>query len=153
MEESEKHPIKAAIYFVLSLIFFVIIIWLGISIVTSTIPEIEHIFQNTHTYAVLIGIPLAITIGIANYFGKGDKKRLALGIVSTVIMIIYFVFVLSSVNLGFRGEEYTYLITIPGIIILTFIACIVRGVIYGMEYYIYKKKSSQTPEKSNMQYY
>ncbi|MGM0404803.1 MAG: hypothetical protein ACQEQM_01510 [Thermoplasmatota archaeon] len=153
MKESEKHPIKAALSFVLSLIFFVIIVWIGISMATSAIPEIEHIFQNTATYAVLIGIPLAITIGIGNYFSKDDKKRLAFGMVSTAILIIYFVFVLRSVNLGYQGEEYAYLITIPGIIILTVIACIIRGAIYGIEYYVYQKESSQTPEKSDIQYY
>ncbi len=152
MEESEKHPIKAAISIVLSLIFFVIIVWIGISMVTSAIPEIEHIFQNTVTYAVLIGIPLAITIGISNYFSKGDKKRLTFGMVSTAILIIYFVFVLRSVNLGYQGEEYAYLITLPGIIILTVIACIIRGVIYGIEYYVYQKESSQIPEENNLYY-
>lgn len=120
--------------------------------VTSAIPEIEHIFQNTVTYAVLIGIPLAITIGISNYFSKGDKKRLTFGMVSTAILIIYFVFVLRSVNLGYQGEEYAYLITLPGIIILTVIACIIRGVIYGIEYYVYQKESSQIPEENNLYY-
>ncbi|MFW6141801.1 MAG: hypothetical protein ACOC53_04510 [Candidatus Saliniplasma sp.] len=153
MEDDKRHPVKAVILTVLSLIIFVALVWIGVSMITSNIPEIGNIFQNTGMYAVLIGIPLAITIGITNYFSKGDKKRLVFGLISTALLIIYFVFILRSLNLGFEGDEFTYAITLPGIIILTVIACIIRGVLYGVEYYLYQKETVEKNEERSPHYY
>ncbi|MFO7791868.1 MAG: hypothetical protein R6W73_02660 [Candidatus Saliniplasma sp.] len=156
-KEIKNHPIRAAIFAILSLILFVALIWFGVSMATTMVPEIEHIFQNTAMYAVLIGIPLAITIGITNYFGKGDKRRLVFGLISTGVLIIYFVMILRSINLGFEGDEYSYTLTITGIIVLTVIACAIRGVFYVLEFHTYKKEleSEQASEKKqgDVQYY
>lgn len=160
-KEFTNHPIKATLLTIISLIVFVALIWFGVSMAITEVPEIEHVFQNTSLYAVLIGIPLAVTIGIANYFDKGDKKRLTFGLVSTALLIVYFVMVLGSINLGFEGEEYTYTLTITGIIILTIIGCAIRGGFYALEFHTYQKelKSEQIndgqleDQEGDIQYY
>ncbi len=156
-EEFNKHPIKASIFMILSLIFFIGLVWFGVSMATTEVPDMEHVFQNTAMYAVMLGIPLVITIGLTNYFDKGDKKRLIFGLISTGVLIAYFVMVLGSINLGFEGEEFTYTLTITGIIVLTVMACAVRGIFYALEFYIYQKeingKKAQKDHQSEPQYY
>ncbi len=103
----------------------------------------ENVFDNTVMYAVLIGVPVAITIGITNFLQKGDNKRLILGLISTGLLVVYFWMVLGSINLGFEGDGYTYNLTMPGIILLTVVACIIRGLFFVIEFYTYKKRSGK----------
>jgi len=151
--DKDYHPVKAAVTAVLALVFFVVLVWYGVDMITTEVPEIEHVFQNTSFYAVLIGIPLVITIGLSNFFSKGDKKRLISGIVSTGVLMLYLYMVLNSVVLGFEGDEYTYSITFPGIIILSLIGAAIRGSYYGFEYFLYQKESEIEEPEEDIQYY
>lgn len=156
-DKNKIHPLKAVLFTIFSLILFVGLIWFVVNMISTEIPEIEHVFQNTAIYAVILGIPLAITIGITNYFGKGDKNRLVFGLISSVIFILYFVVVLGSINLGFEGEDFTYTLTITGIIVLTVIACSIRGAFFALEFYTYQKdtktKGVQKEEHKEVEYY
>lgn len=151
-EEKSGHLIKAIIGTIVFLFLFVGLIAIGRYLVIETIPEFESVFQNTLLYAAAIGIPLSIVFGLTQYFNKGSTKRLGFGLLTVLLSIIYFVLVLTSINLGYEGEEFIYNLTMPGLIILIVVGSILKGVFYGLEYHTYRDKKEEKMEE-DVQYY
>ncbi|MGM0510728.1 MAG: hypothetical protein ACQESD_06340 [Thermoplasmatota archaeon] len=136
----ETHPVKAVIMAVVYLVVFGVMPFILISILTSTFGDIAFLFNNTGMMALLLSIPLAILAGVAGYFDKGEIYRMIPGIVLSVFTMIYFVVVIGTLDLGWEGDDYTYALTMPGIILLIVLVLLVKAGYFPLEYYVFQKK-------------
>lgn len=147
----EKHPVKGMIITILYLSIFVGIAGI-VTFLTTSYAEASHFFDGTAIFAAGIGVPLSIFAGLTAYHDKGTKKRMIFGYISGALMLIYFIAVLSSLNIGWQGEEYVYQLTIPGVLVLIAITVLLRFIFYGLEYRIYNKRKKRV-EKQGVTYY
>lgn len=141
-KDEDNHPVKAIIITILYLLIFVGTA-VGITFLTTSYSETGYFFKHTALFAAGIGLPLSLLAGLTAYYDKGTKKRMIFGFVSGALLLIYFVAVINSLNIGWEGEEYVYQITIPGILILIVITVLLRLIYYGLEYRIYNKKDNE----------
>lgn len=138
--EVETHPIKAVIVTAVYIFLSVALVYIVVTLVTGIDPELEFLFENTILYAAAIGIPMSVLAGLTAYFGPGDVYRLIFGIARVITSIVYFVFVLGSVNLGWEAETFNYDIVMTGLMFLIIVGFALRIVYFITEYWITKDK-------------
>lgn len=139
----DRHLIKGIIMTIVYLVVFVILVWIGITLLLSNVPDAGYIFENTLIYAVALGVPMAAFAGLAGYFDKGERYRLLFAEILTALTAVYFIVVLRSLNLGWTGEDYEYTLTVPGILLMIVLVLILKGSYHGVEYYIHRKKKRE----------
>ncbi len=122
----EKHPVKAVITGILYVVVFVVLVWLGITILLGMEPEMEFLFNNTLFYAVMLGIPMSALAALGAYFEPGEMYRLIFTVSCVIVSLFYFVFVLGSLDLGWHGDEFVYSISMGGILILIIILMVLK---------------------------
>jgi len=144
----ESHPIKAVIMAVVYLVVFGILPFLLISFLNSMFGDISSLFNDTGMIALALSIPLTILAGVAGYFDKGEIYRMIPGITLSIFTIIYFVAVIGTLNLGWEGDDYTYALTMPGIILLIVIVLLVKAGYFPLEYYVFQKKKDELQQQN-----
>ncbi len=147
LDEQDRHPIRAGIVFTLYFILLVIGIYAVNEMIMQTNPQFDHVFKDAVTIAAILGVPVAITAGLTAYFDRGEIYRMVFGIIHPVILIIYFVMLVNSLNIGWEGETYSYSVGMPGILFLIAVALIVKAIYYVVEYYVYWKREQRREEE------
>lgn len=143
----ETHPIKAVVMAVVYIVAFGVLPYVLIWFATTNMGDIAFLFDNTGMMAIALSIPLAVLAGVASYFDKGELYRMIPGIILSVFTIIYFIVVLGTLNLGWEGDDYTYALAMPGIILLIVITLLVKAGYFPLEYYVFQKKKDRLEEE------
>ncbi len=134
---ADRHPIKAAIIGIVYVILLIIVPIVSISMITSSYPGHQHIFEGIINDIILFGSITALLASVTAYFDKHEIYRMLSGIGKTGAMGVYIFTVITGLDLTIDIEQVTAEITIPGILTLMMILVILRAGYFPLEYYLY----------------
>ena len=145
-EENRRHPIKAVIMGIVYLVLLIIVPLASISIITSSYPNYEYIFDDVTSTIIIFGTITAVLGGVTAYFDKGEIYRTVSGVTKTGFLGIYIFTVMSGLDISIDTEQFTAEITLPGILTLILILVIIKAGYFPLEYYLYGIKDKRASE-------
>lgn len=148
--EENRHPMKAVIMGVIYLVLLVIVPLVSISMITSSYPNYEYIFDDVTSTIIIFGTITAVLGGVTAYLDKGEIYRMLSGIVKTVFLGVYIFTIIRRLNLYIETEQIAAEIAIPGILALMMILVILKAGYFPLEYYLYGIKDGRTKSDKDL---
>lgn len=148
-EEHDRHPIKAGIIGAVYFVLLVIVALASISMITSSYPDYEYIFEGVITNIIIFGSLTSIVAAVTAYFDKGEIYRMISGILKTVFMAVYIFTFITGLDLSIEIEQVTAELAIPGILGLIMILMVVKAGYFPIEYYLYGIRDEQKKREEN----
>ncbi len=150
IKDPERHPIKAVIVGLIYFVLLVVVAFISISMITSSFPDFEYIFDDITRNIIIFGTFVAILAAVTAYFDKGEIYRMISGIGKTGFMAIYIFTSLTGLDISVEIEQVTAEIAIPGIILLMMAMMVMKAGYFPLEYYLYgirdeKKEREEIP--------
>jgi hypothetical protein len=137
-----RHTIRAIL---IAILYFVFLIALPLGFVISVSSYIlsaggdsSKYFHNTSLYILVLGTLTTLFAALSAYYEKGDKKRLAYGILSAVFLVLWGYFFIESMSIYYEGDTYAYEVLVPGIGIAIAISLSFKIIYRVVEYYAYR---------------
>ncbi len=135
---------KAIAVGTLYFIFIVFLPLLFVSMVSFYIAknggDPSRYFDNTSLYILIFGMGTTIFASLGAYYEKGNAKRLALTLTSSVLLALWGYFFIGSMNIYYEGDTYAYEVLVPGIALILAISLSFKAIYRIVEYLVYRKE-------------
>ncbi len=146
-EEEMQRPIKAFLVFALFFALTVALVIAAVFTILTWYPQADFLFHGTALYSVILGTPFSISAGFTAYYSKGRKQRLMAALLTVSFGILYFIHLLSSLNIGWRSEEWAYQLSIPAILVMVVVAFLLHGLYFLYEYLLKNEDGSEKEDE------
>ncbi|MEW5759710.1 MAG: hypothetical protein AB1779_02970 [Candidatus Thermoplasmatota archaeon] len=126
---------------ILALLFYLIIPYVGITLIIRNYPFIKSIFAETLSLLILVGIVLTILSFLNSYLRKGTKQKYFTN-------CVYIIFLLAWLYLIFGGRMVLsasyygniFFIDITNLFYLLLLVLFLNFLYYTFEYVVYRRK-------------
>jgi len=101
----------------------------------------EEYFHGTGTYVLVFGVLLSVFGALTSYFQKGSTRRLAIGALGALFLVLWGYFFIKSMSIFYEGDTYSYEVLVPGIAMILAISFYVRLLYRVVEFAVYRNDS------------